>query len=96
MAMLRRDRVRAHLSEVPFDYPLCPYTFQLADYCTKGSEYASHTEGVDHVSKMVEIRSIQQALGQMCLSSKTTELPEAVIVRSPSPDRASVLSCVLS
>ena len=27
MAMLRRDRVRAHLSGVPFDYPLRPYTF---------------------------------------------------------------------
>ena len=27
MAMLRRDRVRARLSEVPFDYPLRPYTF---------------------------------------------------------------------
>ena len=27
MAMLRRDRVRARLSEVPFDYSLRPYTF---------------------------------------------------------------------
>ena len=55
MAMLRRDRVRARLSGVPFDYPLRPYTFQLADYFTRGSEHAPHTEGVDHVSKMAEI-----------------------------------------
>ena len=41
---------------------------------------------------MVEIRGIQQALGQMCLSSKTTEAPEAMIVAPPSPDRASVFS----
>ena len=27
MARLRRDRVRARLSGVPFDYPLRPYTF---------------------------------------------------------------------
>ena len=27
MVMLCRDRVRACLSGVPFDYPLCPYTF---------------------------------------------------------------------
>ena len=27
MAMLRRDRVRARLSGVPFNYPLHPYTF---------------------------------------------------------------------
>ena len=92
MAMLRRDRVRARLSRVPFDYPLRQYTFQLADYFTKGSEHAPHTEGVDHVSKLAEIRCIQQALRQMCLSSKTTEPPEAMIVAPPSPDRASVFS----
>ena len=92
MAMLRRDRVRARLSGVPFDYPLCPYTFQLADYFTRGSEHAPHTEGVDHVSKMAEIRGIQQALRQICLSSKTTKPPEAMIVTPPSLDRASVFS----
>ena len=92
MTMLRRDRVRARLSGVPFDYPLHPYTFQLADYFTRGSKHAPHVEGVDHVSKMAEIRGIQQALGQMCLSFKTTKPPEAVIVAPQSPDRASVFS----
>ena len=60
MAMLLRDRVRARLSRVPFDYPLHPYTFQLADYFTIGSEHATHIEGFDHVSKMAESRGIQQ------------------------------------
>ena len=41
---------------------------------------------------MVEIRGIQKALGKMCLSYKTIEPPEAVIVAPPSPDRASVFS----
>ena len=90
MAMLSRDRVIARLFGVPFDYPLRPYTFQLADYFTRGSEHAPHIEGVDHVSGMVEIRGIQQALGQMCLSSKTTNPPEAVIVAPPLSDQASV------
>ena len=62
MVMMRRDKVRSRLSGVPFDYPLRPYTFQLADYFTRGSEHAPHIEGVDHVSKMDEIRGIQQAL----------------------------------
>ena len=84
--------MRARLFEVPFDYPLHPYTFQLADYFTRGSEHAPHIEGVDYVSGIVEIRDIQQTLGQMCLSSKTTEPPEAVIVSPLSPDRASVFS----
>ena len=92
MAMLHRDKVRARLSGVPFDYLLRLYTFQLADYFTRGSEHAPHTEGVDHVSKMAEIQGIQQVLGQMCLSSETTEPPEAMIVAPPSPDQASVFS----
>ena len=41
---------------------------------------------------MAEIRGIQQVLRQMCLSSKTTKPPEAMIVAPPSPDRASVFS----
>ena len=92
MAMLSRGRVRARLFGVPFDYPLRPYTFQLAGYFTRGSEHAPHTEGVNCVLKMAEIRGIQQALRQMCLSSKTIEPPEAMIVSPPSPDRASVFS----
>ena len=49
MARLRRDRVRACLSRVPFDYPLRPYTFQLADYFTRGLEHAPCTKGVNRV-----------------------------------------------
>ena len=41
---------------------------------------------------MSEIRGIQQALRQMCLSSKTSEPLEAMIVAPPSPDLASVFS----
>ena len=90
MVRLHRNRVRACLSGVPFDYPLRPYTFQLADYFTRGSEHAPRTEGVDRVPEAVEIQGIQKALGQMCLSSETTEPPKAMIDASSSPDRASV------
>ena len=41
---------------------------------------------------MDEIRGIQQAIRQMCLSSKTIETPEAMIVAPPSSDRASGFS----
>ena len=92
MAWLRRDRVRAHLSEVPFDYPLRPYTLQLTDYFVRGSEHAPHTEGADHVFETVEVQGIQQALGQMCLSSDITEASDAMIVASPSSGKTSVFS----
>ena len=47
MARLCHDRVMAHLSRVPFDYPLRPYTFQLADPFTRGSEHAPYIGGTD-------------------------------------------------
>ena len=84
--------MRARLSGIPFNYPLRPYTFQLVDYFTRGSEYATCTEGVDHVLKMAKIQGIQHALGHICLNSETTKPPEVVTVAPPSPDRANVLS----
>ncbi|RVW21452.1 hypothetical protein CK203_110476 [Vitis vinifera] len=92
MARLRRDRVRARMTGIPFDYPLRPYTFQLANYFIRGSEHTPHTEGTVRIPEIVEIQDIQQALGQMHLDTETTETPGAMIVAPPSPDRASVFS----
>lgn len=36
MARLHKEKVRAHLSNIPFDYHVCPYTFSLVDYFVKG------------------------------------------------------------
>ncbi|RVW87634.1 Retrovirus-related Pol polyprotein from transposon 297 [Vitis vinifera] len=90
MARLRRDRVRARMTGIPFDYPLRPYTFQLADYFIRGSEHTPGIEGTVRILETVEIQDIQQALGQMHLDTGTTETPGAMIVAPPSPDRASV------
>ena len=84
MERLHKERVRACMFGIPFDYPLHPYSFQLTDYFTRGSEYAPRTKGVDHVSRMVEIQGIQQALGHKCLSFETIKPPEAMIVAPPS------------
>ena len=62
MVRLRMDRVRACLSGISFDYPLCPYTFGLADYFSRGSEHVPRMEGIDHILETMEIQDIQQAL----------------------------------
>ncbi|RVW20493.1 hypothetical protein CK203_115056 [Vitis vinifera] len=51
-----------------------------------GLGYTPSKEDARHMA--VEIHGIQQVLGQMCLSSETTEPPEAMIVASPSLNRA--------
>ncbi|RVW21453.1 hypothetical protein CK203_110480 [Vitis vinifera] len=88
----RQDRVRARMIGIPFDYPLRPYTFQLADYFIRGSEHTPCTEGTVCIPKTIEIQDIHQALGQMHLDTGTTEMPGAMIVAPPSPNRASVFS----
>ena len=92
MAQLRRDRVRARLSGVPFDYPLRPYTFQLADYFIKGSEHAPRIGGTNHALETNGIQGIQQALGYMCFSFETTKAPGAMIV---APHHRAELVCSL-
>ncbi|KAL6327482.1 hypothetical protein AAG906_021554 [Vitis piasezkii] len=36
MACLHKENVRAHLSSIPFDYYVCPYTFSFVDYFVRG------------------------------------------------------------
>ena len=49
------------MTGIPFDYPLRPYTFQLADYFIRGSEHTPHTKGIVRIPEIVEIQDIQQA-----------------------------------
>ena len=84
--------MRAHFSGIPFDYPLHPYTFRLADYFIRGSEHVPRVEGIDHISETREIQDIQQALGHMHLSSRIIEGSDAVIVAPSSPSRANMFS----
>ena len=92
MARLHRDKVRAHLFGVPFDYPFHSYTFQLVDYFIRGLEHAPRIGGTDHALEKNGVQGIWWALGQMCFSSETTESPSSMIVAPPSPDRVSVFS----
>ena len=59
MARLRRDKVRARLYGVLFDYPLRPYTCKLANYFIRGSKHAPRTGGIDHASETYGIQGIQ-------------------------------------
>ena len=96
MARQRLDRVRARSSGIPFDSPFRPYTFHLAYYFIRGSEHVPRIEGIDHISKTVEIRDIQQALGQIHLSSRITEGYDVVIVAPSSSGQTSMFSMCFS
>ena len=92
MVRLRMGRVRVHLPDISFDYPLRSYTFRLVGYFIRGSEHVPRMERIDHISETVEIQDIQQALGQMHLSSGITEGSDAVIVAPSSLGQTSMFS----
>ncbi|RVW40338.1 Retrovirus-related Pol polyprotein from transposon 17.6 [Vitis vinifera] len=90
MARLRRDRVRARLSGIPFDYPVRPYTFSLADYFVRGSEVQPRVEeiGVDDST----LGELQHVFHQMQLGDETPDMSASAMILPPSPDRASLFS----
>ena len=45
MAQLGQERVRSRLYDIPFDYPLCPYSLRLTDYFVRASEPLLHPDG---------------------------------------------------
>ena len=46
MAWLRREKVRACLTHMPFYYPIRPYTLSLADYFMRASEPYAPFDGI--------------------------------------------------
>ena len=90
MARLRRDRVRARLFGIPFDYPVRPYTFSLADYFVRGSEIQPRIEeiGVDDST----LGELQHVFHQMQLDDETPDMSASAMILPPSPDRASLFS----
>ncbi|KAJ9675277.1 hypothetical protein PVL29_024295 [Vitis rotundifolia] len=46
MAQLRKERMRARLTHMSFDYPIRPYTMRLADYFMRASESQTHLDGI--------------------------------------------------
>ncbi|KAL6325697.1 hypothetical protein AAG906_023581 [Vitis piasezkii] len=58
-----KDRVRARLSGIPFDYLIRPYTFNLADYFVRGSKVQPRVEEMGVKDSIVD--ELQHMLHQM-------------------------------
>ena len=59
MARLHRERVRAHLTCTPFDYPVRPCRMSLADYFVRGSETHPHMGDFDVVTDIKGVDELQ-------------------------------------
>ncbi|KAL6350070.1 hypothetical protein AAG906_004005 [Vitis piasezkii] len=55
MARLHQERVKAHLTCTPFDYPVHPYRMSLANYFVRGSEIHPHMRDFSTTNYGVDI-----------------------------------------
>ncbi|KAL6311995.1 hypothetical protein AAG906_040090 [Vitis piasezkii] len=46
MVLLRKERLRACLLHMPFDYPIRPYRMSLVDYFVRAPETQMHSERI--------------------------------------------------
>ena len=90
MARLRRDRVMAQLFGIPFNYPVRPYTFSLANYFVRGSAIQPRVKEVG--IKDSTVGELQHMLHQMQMGDETLGVLAFVTISPPSPDRVSLFS----
>ncbi|RVW26121.1 hypothetical protein CK203_059263 [Vitis vinifera] len=90
MARLRRNRVRVRLSGIPFDYPIRPYTFSLADYFVRELEVQPHVEEIGVKDSTMD--ELQHMLHQMQMGVETPDMSAPMMIAPPSLDRANLFS----
>ncbi|RVW58302.1 hypothetical protein CK203_114605 [Vitis vinifera] len=92
--ILFQDRVRARLSGISFDYPVCPYTFSLVDYFVRGSDIQLHVEEIGVEDSTMD--ELQHMLHHMQMGAETLGVLAFVTITPPSLDRANLFSLCFS
>ena len=72
------------MSDIPFYYPVRPYTFNLVDYFVKGSEIQPRVEEIGVEDSTVD--ELQHMLHQMQMGDETVGVLASMTIASPSPD----------
>ena len=78
------------MSDIPFYYPVRPYTFNLVDYFVKGSEIQPRVEEIGVKDSIFD--ELQHMLLQMQMGDETLGVSAFMTIVPPSPDRANLFS----
>ena len=85
MAQLRKERMRARLTNTPFDYPVSPYSMSLADYFVRALVLQTHSGWIiDGFSTVQEIE-LQRLVHQLRLSDGTPGTFASALATPSSP-----------
>ena len=92
MARLRKERVRAPLNRIPFDYPIRQYTMSLADYFVRVSKPHTHSNGIIRGLNTTQEAKLQRLVHQLQLSDRAPGTSTFALVAPSSPDRMSLMT----
>ena len=92
MERLRKERIMARLSFMPFDYPLRPYTMCLADYFVRASSPPLPLDGMIVGFTADQEEELRRLVHKIQLSDGAPGASKVVIPTPSSPDRFSVLT----
>ena len=75
---------------IPFDYPVCSYTFSLANYFIRGLEVQPRVEEIGVNGSTVD--ELHHMFHQMQMGDETPDMSAFMMIAPPSPDRANLFS----
>ena len=89
MVRLRKERVRAHLTCTPFNYPIHPYKMSLADYFVRGLEVHPYMRDFGTVIDINRVDKLQHQFHYLQLGDETSGAPVSVMITHSPSDQAS-------
>ena len=92
MAQLRREKVRACLTHMPFYYPIRPYTLSLADYFMRASEPYAPFDGIIGGLSTTQEAELQRLVQWLQLSDRAPGPSTSALIAPPFPNRTSLMT----
>ncbi|KAL6335291.1 hypothetical protein AAG906_029532 [Vitis piasezkii] len=92
MARLRKEMVRAQLTNTSFDYLVRPYSMSLANYFVRASELQTHSDGIIDGFSTVQEAELQRLVHQLQLSDGAPGTSASALTVPLSPNCMSLMA----
>ncbi|RVX17133.1 hypothetical protein CK203_003439 [Vitis vinifera] len=92
MARLRKEMVRAQLTNTSFDYLVRPYSMSLANYFVRASELQTHSNGIIDGFSTVQETELQRLVHQLQLSDGAPGTSASALTVPLSPNCMSLMT----
>ena len=92
MALLRKEMVRAQLTNTSFDYLVRPYSMSLANSFVRASELQTHSNGIIDGSSTVQETELQRLVHQLQLSDGAPGTSVSALTVPLSPNCMSLMT----